>query len=69
MVGDLEKLIRQSMLAIPYCSLLWSRLELGVRKWILIRNGEKMETNYGDQNFIYHKAESTYLERFKDRNV
>jgi len=32
-------------------------------------NGEKMETNYGDQNFIYHKVESTYLERFKDRNV
>ena len=32
-------------------------------------NGEKMETNYGDQNFIHHKMESTYLERFKDRNV
>ena len=32
-------------------------------------NGEKMETNYGDQNFIHHKMESTYLERFKGRNV
>ena len=35
----------------------------------LNRNGENMETNYGDQNFIHHKVESTYLERFKDRNV
>ena len=30
---------------------------------------KRIETNYGDQNFIHHKVESTYLERFKDRNV
>ena len=30
----------------------------------LNRNGEKMETNYGDQNFIHHKVESTYLGAF-----
>ena len=42
---------------------------LGDRMWRLRRNGEKIETNYGDQNFIYHKVESTYLERFNDRNV
>jgi len=29
----------------------------------------KMETGYGDQNFIHHTVEGTYLERFKDRNV
>ena len=28
-----------------------------------------METSDGDQNFIHHEVESTYLERFKDRNV
>ena len=28
-----------------------------------------METDYGDQNFIHHEVENTYLERFKDRNV
>ena len=42
---------------------------LGDRMWRLGINGEKMQTIYGDQNFIYHKVESTYLERFKDRNV
>ena len=50
-------------------SLLRSSLDLGDRKWRLNRNGEKMETNYGDQNFIHHEVESTYLERFKDRNI
>ena len=39
------------------------------RKWRLNRNGEIMETNYGDKNFIHHGVESTYLEHFKDRNV
>ena len=71
-VGDLEKrgwqfgeLVRQNTLAILYSSSLWSSLELGDL------NGEKtvMETNYGDQNFIHHKVESTYLEHFKDRNI
>ena len=71
-VGDLEKrgrrfgeLVRKNTLAISYWSSLWSSLELGDL------NGEKtvMETNYGDQNFIHHKVESTYLERFRDRNV
>ena len=42
---------------------------LGDRTQRLKVNGEKIETNYGDQNFIHHKVESTYLERFKDRNV
>ena len=79
-VGDLEKLVRrkhwrfgelvrQNTLAISYWSLLWSSLELGDRKWRLNRSGEKMETNYGDQNFIHHKVESTYMEHFKDRNI
>ena len=35
----------------------------------LNHSGEKMEKNYGNQNFIHHKVESTYLRRFKDRNV
>jgi hypothetical protein len=63
--GDLEKRVRRFMMVISYWSLLWSSLVLGDR------NEEKtvMETNYGDQNFIHHKVESTYLERFKDRNV
>lgn len=63
--GDLEKRVRRFMMVISYWSLLWSSLVLGDR------NEEKtvMETNYGDHNFIHHKVESTYLERFKDRNV
>ena len=56
-------------MAITYWSSLRSSLELGDHKWRLNHNGEKMETNYGDQNFIHHKVESTYLEHFKDRNV
>ena len=67
-VGDLEKLFG-AVMAISYWSSLWSSLELGDRKWRLNHNGEIMETNYGDQNFIHHEVESTYLERFKDRNV
>ena len=74
--GDLEKhgrrfgeLVWRNTLAISYWSSLWSSLELGDRKWRLNCNREKMETNYGDQNFIHHKMESTYLERFKGRNV
>ena len=54
-------------MAISCWSSLWSSLELGDRKWRLNRNGEIMETNYGDQNFIHHGVENTYLERFKDR--
>ena len=67
--GDLEKPIGRNTLAILYWSSLWSSVELGDRKWRLNYNGEKVDTNYGDQNFIYHKVKSTYLERFKDRNV
>ena len=67
-VGDLEK-HGGAIMAISYWSLLRSSLELGDRKWRLNHNGEKMETNYGDQNFSHHEVESTYLERFKDRNV
>ena len=67
-VGDLEKR-GGAVMAILYWSSLRSSLELGDHKWRLNRNGEKMETNYGDQNFIHHKVESTYLECFKGRNV
>ena len=35
----------------------------------LNHSGEKMEKNYGNQNFIHHKVESTYLRHFKDRNI
>ena len=58
-----------AVMAISYWSSLWSSVELGGRKWRLNRNGEKVETNYGDKNFIYHKVKSTYLERFRDRNI
>ena len=75
-VGELEKcgrrfgeLVWRNTLAISYWSSLWSSVELGGRKWRLNRNGEKVETNYGDKNFIYHKVKSTYLERFRDRNI
>ena len=78
--GDLEKTCSAKMLeiwrnmvgavmAILNWSLLWSSIELGDHKWGLNHNGEKVETSYGDQNFIHHKVESTYLGRFKDRNV
>ena len=75
-VGDLEKrgrqfgeLVRRNALAISYWSSLWSSVELGDHKWRLNHNGEKVETNYGDQNFIHHKVESTYLGHFKDTNI
>ena len=58
-----------AVMAILYWSSLWSSLELGDRKWRLNHNGEIVETNYGDQSFIHHGVENTYLERFKDRNV
>ena len=48
-------------MVITYWSTLRSSLELGDRKWRLNRNG--------DQNFIHHEVESTYLECFKGRNV
>ena len=67
-VGDLEKR-GGVVMAISYWSSLRSSLELGDRKWRLKRNGEKMETNYGDKNCIHHEVESTYLERFNDRNI
>jgi len=54
-----------AIMAISY----WSSIELGDRKRRLNHNGEKVETSYGDQNFIHHKVESTYLGCFKDRNV
>ena len=44
-------------------------LRAGNRKWRLNWSREIMETNYGDKNFIHYGVESTYLERFKDRNV
>ena len=56
-------------MVISYWSSLRSSLELGDHKWRLNRNGEIMETNYGDQNFIHHGVENTYLEHFKDRNL
>ena len=49
------------VMAISYWSSLWSSIELGDRKWGLNHNGEKVETSYGDQNFIHHKVKSTYL--------
>ena len=52
-----------------YWSSLWRSIELGDRKWRLNHNREKVETSYGDQNFIQYKVESTCLERFKDRNI
>ena len=58
-----------AVMSISYWSSLWSSIELGDHKWGLNHNAEKVETSYGDQNFIQHKVESTYLERFKDRNV
>ena len=67
-VGDMEKHGRVFM-AITYWSSLRSGLELGDRKWRLNCNGEIMETNYGDQNFIHYEVENTYLEHFKDRNA
>ena len=59
----------KSWSAISYWSSLWSSMELGDHKWRLNHNGEKVETIYGDQNFVHHKVESTYLGCFKDRNV
>ena len=67
-VGDLEK-HGGAVMAISYWSSLRSSLELGDRNWRLNHNGEIMETNYGDQNFIHYGVESTYLECFKDRNI
>ena len=67
-VGDLEKRGGVFM-AISYCSSLWRSSELDDRKWRLNRDGEIMETNYGNQNFIHHGVENTYMEHFKDRNV
>ena len=80
MFSDLEKICSAITLEIwrnmvsavmaisNWCSL-WSSIELGDRKWGLNHNGEKMETSYGDQNFIHHEVENIYLERFKDRNI
>ena len=75
--GDLEKIdwrncgrrFGENRSAMLYWSLLWSIVVLGDRMWRLRSNGEKVETNCGDQNFIHHEVESTYLERFKDRNI
>ena len=62
-VGDMERR-GGAFMAIPYWSSLRSSLELGDRNWRLNHNGEIMETNYGDQNFIYHGVENPYLEHF-----
>ena len=69
MFGENVSAIWRNRSAILYWSSLWSIVMLGDRMWRLSSNGEKMETIYGDQIFIYHKVESTYQERFKDRNV
>jgi len=45
------------------------QLRGGNHKWRLNWSGEITETNYGDKNIIHYGVESTYLERFKDRNV
>ena len=66
--GDMEK-HGGVFMAISYWSLLRSSLELGDRKWRLNHNGEIMETNYGDQNFIHYGVENAYLKHFKARNV
>ena len=69
-LGDMEKHGGMFMEITYNCwGLLRSSIELGDRKWRLNCNGEKMETNYGDQNFIHHEVENTYLEHFKGRNV
>ena len=51
-----------AVMAISYWSSLWSSIELGDRKWGLNHNGEKVETSYGDQNFIQHKS-GEYISR------
>ena len=71
-VGDLEKLFGdfgENRSTISYWRSLWSIVMPGDHVWRSKSNGEKMETNFGVKNFIHHKVESTYLERFKDRNV
>ena len=45
-----------AVMAISYWSSLRSSIVLGDRKWVLNHNGDKMETSYGDQNFIQHKS-------------
>ena len=67
-IGDMEK-HGGAFMEILCWSLLRSNLELATAKWRLNRNGEIMETNCGDQNFIHYGVENTYLEHFKDRNV
>jgi len=62
-IGDMEKR-GGAFMEISYWSSLRSSLELGDRNWRLNHNGEIMETNYGDQNFIYHGVENPYLEHF-----
>ena len=36
------------------------QLRAGDRKWRLNHNGDVMETNYGDKNFIHYGVDSTY---------
>ena len=76
MVGDLEKSfgdfgenVLEKKPFGDFWRLLWSIVMLGNHTRRSKVKGEKMETNYGDQNFIHHKMESIYLERFKGRNV
>ena len=45
-----------AVMAITYWSSLRSSMELGDREWTLNHNRDKMETSYGDQNFIQHKS-------------
>ena len=53
----------RAFMEIPYWSSLRSSLEIDDRKWRLNRNGEIMEMNYGDQNFIHHGVEIEYISR------
>jgi len=75
--GDLEKIdwrncgrrFGENRSAMLYWSSLRSIIVLGDRMWSLRSNGEKVETNCGDQNFIHCKVKNTYLECIKDRTI
>ena len=45
-----------TVMAILNSSSLWSSIELGNHEWMLNHNRDKMETSYGDQNFIQYKS-------------
>ena len=45
-----------AVMAITYWSSVRSSIELSDREWMLNHNRDKMETSYGDQNFIHYKS-------------